>query len=491
MSQFDGLLGYVVGSTICTGRPMPTLRRASAHDDSADARPGQASVDGSGDALSETATVSASRLSIGSWAVYDVSNTLFFTGITGTLFPLWVVNDMGGNDATVGFIVSAAMLANLAVAPVIGAMSDNARRRLPFLGLFSMIGIAATFLLGAGSDEATVVLFAIALVAMHVGTVIYNALLVEVSHEGNRGFIGSIGAGIGYVGALLAVAVGLTFSSDQDYVTAFRAIGLLMLVMTLPVLIMLRERPRELRAETQTPADRVGQGFQGAFADLTETLRHTSVYPGLRSLLVGRFAYYLAVNTASIFAFLYGTETIGFSEDKVWAVLAVGIVAAIASAPLWGKLNDAIGPFRTMKIVLGAWFVVLLGTVAIPWLNLPSDLYWIIGLASGIMVAGTWVTDRPLLLKIVPTKHAGQFFGLHSLTGRLGTIVGPVMWGFIAEDKLWFGHGPDLGLGFGQTASVVGLIGGTLLALYFVTKSGNEFASIMPVPVEETDQPAL
>jgi UMF1 family MFS transporter len=247
--------------------------------------------------------------------------------------------------------------------------------------------------------------------------------------------------------------------------------------MTLPVLILLRERPRELREETNTLPGRVSHGFQGAFTDLAETVRNASAYPGLRSLLVGRFWYYLAVNTASIFAFLYGTETIGFSEKKVYGVLAVGIVAAVASAPRWGKFVDSVGPFQMMKIVLAGWFIVLLGTVAIPWLSLPSDLYWGIGVASGIMVAGTWVTDRPLLLKIVPAERAGQFFGLHSLTGRLGTIVGPVMWGLIANDKIWFGHGPDLGLGFGQTASVVGLIGGTVLALYFVTRSGDEFQS--------------
>ncbi len=439
---------------------MPTLRRVSAHEETSDAR---------------TDDVSVSRLSIGSWAVYDVSNTLFFTGIMGTLFPLWVGNVQGGNDATIALIVAIAMVINLMVAPVIGAMSDNARRRLPFLAVVSMIGIAATLLLGAGSQEATVLLFIAAVVTMHVGTVIYNALLVEVSHEGNRGFIGSMGAGIGYLGALLAVGVGLHF--DEDYVTAFRVIAVLMLVMTVPVLILLRERPRELREETQTPSDRVGRGFQGAFTDLAETMRHTELYPGLRSLLIGRFWYYLAVNTAALFAFRYGTETIGFSEYKVWWVLAVGIVAAMASAPLWGKLVDRSGPFLSMKIVLAAWLAVLLGTVAIPWLDLPPDLYWAIGAASGFMVAGTWVTDRPLLLKITPAEHAGQFFGLQSLTGRLGTIVGPVMWGLIAADKLWFGHGPSLGLGLGQTASVVGLIVATVLAILFVTRSGEEFGS--------------
>ena len=148
---------------------MPTLRRASAHH--------KESIDNrSGHAVS-------SRLSIGSWILYDVSNTIFFAGVTGIFFPLWVVNDMGGSDATIGFTVAGAMLANLLVAPIFGAMSDNARRRLPFLAVFSLVGIASTFLLGSLSLEASLVLFGVALVAMHTGIVIYNALLVEVSTE--------------------------------------------------------------------------------------------------------------------------------------------------------------------------------------------------------------------------------------------------------------------------------------------------------------------
>ena len=430
---------------------MPTLRRVTAQEESIDDRSAQAA---------------SSRLSIGSWILYDVSNTIFFAGVVGIFFPLWVVNDMGGSDATIGFAVAGAMLANLLVAPVFGAMSDGARRRLPFLAAFSLIGIGSTFLLGTLSLLASVALFGAALVAMHTGIVIYNALLVEVSTERNRGFIGGLGVGVGYLGALLAVAIGLTVAEDQGYVTAFRTTGVLMFVMTLPVLTLLRERPRELRSSDASATD------YGAIAGAIHTMRRATRIPGLASFLIGRFWYYLAVNTASIFAFLYGTKTIGFSETQVYVILGIGILVAIPSATIWGRISDRIGPYRTMKIVLSSWVVVLLCTIAIPWVGLPSGLYWIIGPASGVLVAGTWVVDRPLLLKLIPEEKVGQFFGLHSLTGRLGTIVGPAAWGFIADDSLWFGSG--IGLGLGQTAAVAGLMVATVIALFFVARSGEE-----------------
>ena len=432
---------------------MPTVRRASAHKE-----PAGASV--------------PSRLSAGSWVLYDVSNTIFFAGITGIFFPLWVVNDMGGSDVTVGFTVAGAMLANLLVSPVLGAMSDGARRRLPFLAVLSMVAIASTFLLGTLGLSASLALFGVSLVAMHTAVVVYNALLVEVSTEANRGLIGGIGVGVGYLGALLAVAIGLTLAESQGYVMAFRAVGAIMLALTLPVVFLLRERPREARR------GRAGASAHGAISDAGRAVRDARRYPGLLNLLVGRFFYYLAVQTASIFAFLYGTETIGFSETKVYVVLAIGVVTAIGSAPLWGRLSDRLGPFHAVRFVLAGWLVVLMCTVAIPWLGLPRDLYWIVGPASGLLIAGTWVSDRPLLLSLIPEERAGQFFGVHSMTGRLATIAGPAAWGFIASRETWFGLG--VGLGLGQTAAVASLMVSAALALVFVWRSGREHASSPP-----------
>ena len=116
-----------------------------------------------------------------------------------------------------------------------------------------------------------------------------------------------------------------------------------------------------------------------------------------------------------------------------------------------------------MKVVLVSWVLTLGGTIAIPWLGLSPGLWWLIGLLSGVLVAGIWVTDRPVLISLTRAEHLGRFFGLHSLTGRLGTIAGPFLWGFIAVT-----------LDFGQTASVAGLLGAIVLALYFVNRSGEE-----------------
>ena len=62
---------------------------------------------------------------VAGWIIYDVGNTLFFTGVVGLFFPLWVTQEMSGNDATVGYTLSLAMSVVLVLGPLLGAVSDQ------------------------------------------------------------------------------------------------------------------------------------------------------------------------------------------------------------------------------------------------------------------------------------------------------------------------------------------------------------------------------
>ena len=77
------------------------------------------------------------------WAVYDIGNSMFFTGVVGIFFPLWVTQVKSGDDATVGYTLAAAMALNLVISPIIGTLSDYAQRRVRFLAPCTMVGAAA------------------------------------------------------------------------------------------------------------------------------------------------------------------------------------------------------------------------------------------------------------------------------------------------------------------------------------------------------------
>lgn len=48
------------------------------------------------------------KLSIGSWALYDLANTIFSLNIISLYFSLWIVNDLGGKDSEFGITSSMA-----------------------------------------------------------------------------------------------------------------------------------------------------------------------------------------------------------------------------------------------------------------------------------------------------------------------------------------------------------------------------------------------
>ncbi len=381
------------------------------------------------------------RSALVAWIIYDVGNTLFFTGIVGLFFPLWITREMSGDDATLGYTLSAAMALMLLVAPIVGAFSDQTRRRMPFLVVTTLTCSSATLLLGGDNLTLALSLFALAVVALNMADIFYNAMLAEVSTENTRGTIGGLGVGIGYLGAITAVAIGLIFVESRGYVFGFRAVGILFLLLSLPLLVLLKEHPRPTL--NLTVAERTGK----TLTQLKTTLTNIQRFPGLLQFLIARFWYTWAVNTASTFGVLYATGSVGLDEREVQLVLLVGILVAIPSGILWGIGVDRVGPNRALRIVLLGWILVLLLAVGIPWLGLPSHLWWAVGVISGVLIAGIWATDRPYMLRLTSPRYLGEFFGLRNMTGRLSAIAGPFTWGYLSVT-----------LNLGQTAAVLSLV---------------------------------
>ena len=156
----------------------------------------------------------------------------------------------------------------------------------------------------------------------------------------------------------------------------------------------------------------------------------------------------MGINTGVAFAVVYASETIGLSDREIQLILLAGISIAIPVGVVWGALADRIGPGRVLAISLFVWMTSFLFAVAIPWLSWPSHLYWGVGVLTGVAMPGVWTADRPYMLAFTPPQYLGEFFGLHGMVGKLGRVVGPFMWAFIAVT-----------LDLGQPVAVLSLVG--------------------------------
>ena len=96
-----------------------------------------------------------SRISVLAWALYDLGNTAFALNIISLHFALWVVNDMGGSDSHYGYANIMSMVLVLLTGPILGAMSDQTNRRMPFLIIMTCLCVFFTVLLGLGGLHAS------------------------------------------------------------------------------------------------------------------------------------------------------------------------------------------------------------------------------------------------------------------------------------------------------------------------------------------------
>jgi MFS transporter, UMF1 family len=401
-------------------------------------------VPDSGDDPPDTArSRGASPVSVAGWALYDLGNTLFSFNVISIYLPLWIVNDMGGRDADYGLANSFSMGLMFLTAPLLGALSDQARGRMPYLVVTTMLCVAFTALLGQGGLPLSLAFFVVANYCYQAGLIFYDALLPAVSTPENRGRIGGIGVGVGYLGSFVGVGTGLLILSSDPAAKplVFQVTAALFLVFALPCFFLVPELPNPNARPFGPDAVRAAAG------QIEQTTRRVRQYRGLGRFLVGRVFYSDAANTLIAFMGIYVTNEVGFGERDTQLLLLAGIAAAIVGGLGWGWIVDRWGPKRTLDAVLGVWVVTFALTAAVGGLNLPGWLFWIVGPMAGVALGGTWAADRPYMLRLSPPRYLGQFYGLYAMVGRFAAIVGPLLWVGIVD-----------GVGLGRPVAVLSLL---------------------------------
>src|SRR5579862_214780 len=182
-----------------------------------------------------------------SWILYDLANVIFTMGVISLKFPLYVREAVGSQraDRTVSTIVAIAMGLMFVLSPLLGAMTDRARRRMPFLIWATILCCGCTALLARGPFWLTAVLFVLANGGYQAGVQFYDSLLPEVTTEDNRGRINGLAVGLGYLGSYIAIGMGVYLAragGPFPFVTYFGFVAILFFVIALPCYLFVHER---------------------------------------------------------------------------------------------------------------------------------------------------------------------------------------------------------------------------------------------------------
>jgi UMF1 family MFS transporter len=378
------------------------------------------------------------------WILYDLANTIFSMGVISLTFPLWVRDNVGESraDRAYGTISAISMGIIFVLSPLLGAMTDRARRRMPFLVVSTVLCVGLTMTMDRFGYLATVVAFILANIAYQAGTQYYDSLLPEVSHEGNRGKIGGIGVGIGYLGSYVAVGLSGVLAA-QSKGSLFFAYGAAFLLFSIPCMVFVHERgnPRPGSFNLRIAIESVRQTIQ--------TLRSSQRYPGLLRFLIGRMFYTDSINTVINVMALYVLNVAmsngldkSAGESQARLIMTFAITFAVLGGFAWGWLNDRIGPKRTLNAVLGCWVGIFILAALIGLIGLPMWVMYGMSAAAGACMGGVWAADRPYMLRLTPPARVGEFYGLYGMVGRFSAITGPVIWGAVTSlMNGWQSHG--------------------------------------------------
>lgn len=375
------------------------------------------------------------RRAVWSWILYDLANTIFSMGVVSLYFSLWVRERVGADraDTVYGIITAVSMGIIFVISPLLGAMTDRAARRMPFLVTSTIICVGLTALLARSGYWVTMLAFVLANAAYQAGLQFYDALLPEVTTEENRGRISGIGVGIGYLGSYFAVGIGfLPQSSDKPFL--FTAIAIAFLVLSIPCFLFVKERGNP----NPQPVFSLAM-IKDSTRETLRTLRSGNEYPGLIRFLVGRVFYTDAINTVISIMTLYTVNVAvqsGLSaaegEGKARLVMLGAISFAVVGGFVWGRLVDKVGPKRTLDYVLWLWVATFAFAAAVGLLGLPWQSLFVVASMAGVALGGIWSADRPLMLRLTPPHRIGEFYGLYGMVGRFSAITGPVIWAFVA-----------------------------------------------------------
>ena len=366
------------------------------------------------------------KKSLFSWLLFDLANTVYAFIIPGLYFSVWLVSEKGWTDQQLGLATSTAMVIVAILGPWIGRKSDSSQGKKKILLFMTLICIISTFLLGTFSVEVSVLLFVFSLIGFNLGSVVYDALLVSVSNEENRGKISGLGVAFGYTGSLIGFGVAtLLQNMGYSYVEIFKSVAFLFLIFSLPAFLFIEEKI--------ISKEKVKINILNSLNVVINSWKHSKQYKGLTRFLVGRFFYADAINTLiSGLLAVYLVEEVGLTPADSQSILALAIVVSIIGGYIFGKAADRFGPRRLILISIFCWMLSLsLAIIATEFNQL--WLIYVTGVLGGFNIGGIFAVDRVFMTRLSPEKHLGEFYGLYSTVGRFATIIGPILWGLIVN----------------------------------------------------------
>ncbi|HSL68629.1 MAG TPA: MFS transporter [Longimicrobiales bacterium] len=373
------------------------------------------------------------RRNVLSWAFYDFGSSAFNTLMVTFIFNYYFVRVLVGDEqyGTVLWTraINASAVIVALISPVLGAIADFSARKKLFLVLFALQSILFTtllFFVGPGAAIPALLLFLIANTGFEAANVFYYAFLPEVAEPRTLGRVSGFGFLVGYMGGLLALAIGLGmvrgWVPETDHLNVRATILLVAgwyFVFSLPMFLFVKEQ--------SVPRTVEGGYIRHGFKRLAETVRHAGHYREAGKLLVARMIYNDGLTTVIAMAAIYAGAVLGMTLEQVLTMAIALNVAAGIGAFGFGYLDDRIGGKKTITISLV--LLTVAGVIGVTTTTVSG--FWVAATLIGLMMGPNQSASRSLLTRLVPEHKHAEFFGLYAFSGKMSSIFGPLVYGAV------------------------------------------------------------
>ncbi|MBI4972800.1 MAG: MFS transporter, partial [Candidatus Omnitrophica bacterium] len=325
-----------------------------------------------------------------SWAMYDLANQFFALNVVSLYFVRWLTLEKQKPEIlySISFGISTLFVALLG--PILGAISDETKRRRPFLVFLTLLSIIFTMLLGMDNILLGLLFFGIANFGCQTAIIFYNALMVNIAPKNRIGFVSGLGKMFGYSGAIIALYLIKPIVLKKGYLATFLPTGILFLIFSLPCLIFIKDKFPPAKISLFYFLKK--QKIKDIFHTLKDTAFNIQQFPGLLDFLKAAFFGLCAVNTVILFMSIYATRVFALNETQVINLITFSTFFAIVGSISFGFISDYLGHKRCLTAVFFLWAICFLVAAFAKSIN----LYWIIGALTGVALGATWVVSRAL-----------------------------------------------------------------------------------------------
>lgn len=396
------------------------------------------------------------------WIMYDFANSSFTTIIVTVIYSVYfknvVVNQGELGTALWGRAVSISMLMVALSAPIFGAVADFSRAKKKFLFYncyLTVIFTALLYFVKAGDIFTGMLFFIIANFGFNSGNVFYNALLPDIVPREALGKVSGWGWAFGYVGGLVSLLLMLPLVHNKWITLTFPTVAAFFGIFAIPTFIMLKE--------IRKPSKRTNY-FRTAFIRIKESANNIRNFKELIKFIISYLIYNDGIIIVISFAAIYGATRFDMNQKELINYFVIANITSIVGAFIFGYVLDWIGAKKTITITLLIWIVVVFWAFKCSSIN---EFYYV-GMLAGIAIGSSQSSSRSMLALLTPKEKMAEFFGFYSVTGKIASIMGPLVYGEISRitgDQRW------------AILSVIGffVVGATLLQ-FVNEKKGRQIA---------------